>query len=107
MGCICIDRQRAYRDFLLMTERVTASSVPVRASGEPKWVSAARKLVASTRLIKTGDGVHLLEIALAEYDQSAAASPSDGGARQPQDIARWLRHDDDCPMERPTQIYAK
>lgn len=42
---------------------------------EPKWVTAARKLVKNTRLIKTGDGVHLLEMAVADYDAASSSRP--------------------------------
>lgn len=39
----------------------------------PKWVESARQCIARTRLIKTGDPVHLLEMALKDYERLRAA----------------------------------
>src|SRR4051794_22317637 len=86
MGRICTDRQRAERDFLLMTERLTSSSVPVRASGEPqKW-----EIADADALVQVANGLNIPLHAEVLYrvpkQIRPSPSPSDDGAPQPQDV---------------------
>lgn len=61
----------------LRTSNPLPPALVSEAPREPKWVTAARELLRRTRrtrLIKTGGAVHLLEMALADYDAAVSAS---------------------------------